>query len=278
MRLSVLLGAGLHQRGRLLRGLLGPVHAVNARADRHAGRLWAQRAAVEASAAVRFARLATELAEHDAVSAVIELAGRAAEDERRHHVLCHDLAREFGVDASAHAVPDAGPIAGPLDARARLLCEVVAMSCITESLSAALLLEMREQARSARVRDVVHEVLRDEINHAKLGWGHLATEAGRGDVGWLAPRIPAMFAGTVDEELFGDPEPDVELAQAVAARGGLTRRTRCEVFATTMAQVVLPGLARFGVDPRPGQTWLEDKLRGVSGRPEAAAVAKLVDV
>ncbi|MCH9686602.1 MAG: ferritin-like domain-containing protein [Deltaproteobacteria bacterium] len=229
-------------------------------ARQRAASLWTYRAGVELEAAARFSRLATELQATGADPTVWGLAQQASRDESRHHVLCSDLAYSLG---SATIPTDAAP-PRPVHLRRdvpreRLLAEVVAMSCVTETLSTALLLEMRSQARDSEVRDVVHEVLTDEVDHARLGWAHLAAEASRGPVGWPAPHLPRMLASTVHEELFEGPEPEDAVAEAVAGLGGLRRSSRVAVFMETMGTVVFPGLRRFGIDTTAAETWLAER-------------------
>ncbi len=234
---------------------------VKERGRARAAALWAFRAGVEQQAARRFERLAQALEETGADDVVVGMARRASDDEVRHHHLCVELARELG--ATRMPQMDDEPAAVHLGRecpRERLLAEVVAMSCVTESLSAALLLQMRAQAVEGRVRDVVHEVLRDEVDHARLGWAHLAAEASRARVDWLAPHLPSMLAATVHEELFAEPSGDDGVAQVVAGLGGLTRRQRRSVFLGSMEEVVLPGLRRFGVDTGPAAGWLRGRM------------------
>lgn len=235
-----------------------------------AGRLWAFRAGVELQAAARFEDLAVRLGAHEAAPDVVGLAARAGADEHRHHALCVELARHFGVEPAPPSQVHPTPVGlGREDPRERLLAEVVAMSCVTESLSTALLIEMRREATDSRVREVAHEVLRDEVDHARLGWAHLATEASRGlDVSWLGPRLPQMLAATVHEELFGAPEPDPAAAVRLEGLGGLRRRTRCDVFVGTMEGVVFRGLERFGVRTDAGRHWLRSAVSAQRKRPQ----------
>jgi hypothetical protein len=241
---------------------------------RRAGARWSMRARVEREAEGRFRRLARELADVGADAIVVGLATRAATDEARHHEMCVDLSRGFGVEpvraTTVHAVPALRTrIESP---SGRVLHEVVAMSCVTETLSAALLVEMRARATDASVRDVVHEVLRDEVAHARLGWAHLAWSKARGDVGWLSPYVPAMLAATVREEIFAEGE---DCAPGIEGLGGLDRPTRRDVFVGTMRGVVLPGLQRFGVDTRLAEEWLDEKLGASPQRPRAELLGEL---
>lgn len=223
-----------------------------------AARLWYGRAAAELQAAGRFRRIADALAATGADPAVVELARSAAKDEVRHFELCAHLVDHFGVEPPKPTDPPIEPLrSGAASERAQVLYEVIAMSCVTESLSTALLMQIRDEATDDAVRDVAHEVLRDEVRHARLGWAHLAAESRRLDLSFLGPRLPAMLAQTVADELFDDNAPD---DSAVVGLGGLARPERRRVFVATMHQVVLPGLERFGVDTTQAKAWLDGRV------------------
>lgn len=219
---------------------------ISAAATSCAGRLWAHRAIAELDAASRFERLATMLRDTGAKTVVVDMARAAVVDERRHHVLCASLSRRFGATALVGARGAALPLAAGLRAAAdQALYETVAMSCVTETLSTALLMEIRASAIDDEVAATADEILRDEVDHARLGCAHLAAEAPRRDLAFLGPRLPAILADTVHDEIFGrdDPEP---LAVALAGLGGLPRARRCAIFVQSMRDVVFP---------RPAQSW-----------------------
>jgi hypothetical protein len=215
--------------------------------------VWAFRARAERVAAARFSRLSDVLARSGAHDAVVGLARDAVGDELRHADLCTWLARRFG--STADEAPEPAPEVGPSSAtaRERVLFEVVAMSCVTETVSAAALGRMLERAENSAVRDTVQAVLRDEINHAQLGWAHLAREHRSGAVPFVADYLPAMLAQTVGDELFAaGPDVDADLA----GLGALSRRDRQEVVVESLEHVIFPGLERFEVDTSAGRRWL----------------------
>jgi hypothetical protein len=225
-----------------------------------AAAVWTMRARAEGEAAARFARLAEELTATSAVAPVIAMARGAADDELRHAALCRELVRSLGGTPPEIRPGSAEPSAPrSLALRERVLYEVVAMSCVTETLSAALLGEMVERATDEEVKATMHAILRDEIEHSRLGWAHLAAEHERGAADVIGAYLPAMLRGTVEEELFftwGEPPEK----RALAGLGALDRPARFQIFVATMQQVVFPGLARFGVDVRTGVAWLLSKL------------------
>lgn len=232
--------------------------------DTAAARLWSMRATAELEAAARFERLAHDLTLLEAEPVVQALARAAAVDEHRHHRRCVALVERFGGRWQAPASPPRAPAlsSGVGRHRADVLYELVAMSCITETLSAALLVEMRSAATDPEVRAVVHEILTDEVDHSRLGWAHLAAEARDLDCRFLGRWLPAMLSATVRDELFH--EDDAPSDAALDGVGGLSRTHRRDIFAATMQDVVFPGLRRFGVPTDEAERWLDRRLPEVA--------------
>lgn len=224
-----------------------------------AGALWSFRADAELEAAARFRRLAALLRDTGARGVVVDMACAAADDELRHHVRCRALAERFGASVSTRSEPTAAPLRtdGCTPAE-QVLYETIAMGCVTETLSTALLLEMRTAATDDEVRDTVDEILRDEVEHARLGWAHVAAEVSRRDLAYIGPRLPAMLAHTVHEEIFR--ERDDADAAALAGLGALPRSRRCALFVQCMRDVVLPGLALHGIDTTAAEAWLSERV------------------
>ncbi len=225
-----------------------------------AGKIWQARRDFELAAAARFAHLHRALTDLGGSDAVRQLCERATHDELRHARQCAELAAHFGNPlqragaASYKRVAPAG-----LSPREALLYEIVAMSCITESLSTALLGSMVEQASDARAKTTMRAILRDEVNHARLGWAHLSAEHKRGARNVISDYLPAMLATTVEEELFfrGAEHP---LQEQLSGLGGLSRCDRLALFCATMDKVVFPGLERFDIDTLAGRNWLQQKV------------------
>ncbi|MDC3959543.1 ferritin-like domain-containing protein [Polyangium jinanense] len=238
---------------------MADVEATTARCA--AAQIWRHRARAELEASARFTRLAGELAACGAVAPVITMAREAAEDERRHAEQCAALVRELGGKPFELGAVPAARVVTPsgLGPRERLHYEVIAMSCVTETLSAALLGELVARATDPLVRDTMQHILRDEVDHARLGWAHLAAEHERGAQDVVGPSLPAMLAGTVSEELFSS-WAEHPAQEALSGLGALDRAERKRIFRDTMSLVVFPGLRRFGVDTARGESWLSERL------------------
>ncbi len=236
-----------------------------ARARRVVAGVWAFRVGAERQARLRFARLASELRACNAIPSVVETALRAEDDELRHADLCADIASRYG-HRGAFDAPDAAARIGPRDAaqRERVLYELVAFCCVTESINTALMMVSLQRATEPIVRAAVREILADEIQHARLGWAHLAAERERGNALDIAAALPAMLAGTVREELFAPPDAQF-LDDSLAGHGELPRAMRLEIFDRTLRDVVFPGLERLAIDTTAGREWVETRRRARPG-------------
>ncbi|HVK78658.1 MAG TPA: ferritin family protein [Kofleriaceae bacterium] len=210
------------------------------------GAAWRHRERVEREAAALFAALAGEL---DAVGypALASRARAAADDERRHAARCRAI-----VDACAPGLAPlpvtaiaVAPAAVVLDRRAGALYASVAMGCVTETLSCALLLAMRAEVTFAPVVAAVDEIVKDEIEHGRLGWAHLAVEAARGDVAWLGPHVTAMRTAALTHDV--EPLLAAAPAPALGAYGLLSRAQVAAIVDDTWRDVIVPGLARAGI-------------------------------
>jgi hypothetical protein len=112
------------------------------------------------------------------------------------------------------------------------------------------------------VRQTLQSILKDEVEHSRLGWAFLA-EASRSN--WqdrVGPWLPSMLMGTFSRELFAT-DPD-RSEPVLAGLGSLERVRRRRVVCETLEQVVFPGLERFGVETTDGRSWLAARMQAAS--------------
>lgn len=217
-------------------------HYLSVSLHERAARVWCHRERIEREAAVLFADLAVDLAK----AGHLDLANRSAaagDDEQRHVLRCRDLGDALG-GVPLPAEQTRQVILGPanLSPRDRMLYIAVAVGCVTESLSCTLLLELRERTTHPLVRSTVEEIVKDEIEHARIGWSVLAAEARARDVGWLASHLAAMTSAAIAEDvtpMAGDDE--------LAALGVLPRARIDLLVRETWASVIAPGFERNGI-------------------------------
>jgi hypothetical protein len=211
---------------------------------RHAvAAMWRYRERVEHEAAALFAALAGEL-DAARLPSLAARARTAADDERRHALRCRAIVAACQPDLAPllpRAISVAPPAPEPDPAR-RALYASVAMGCVTETLSCALLIAMRDDADFGPTRAAVDEIVKDEIEHSRIGWAHLATAAARGDVTWLAPHIVAMRTAALTHEI-----EEVPTMEDLSGYGILPRARVATIVEATWRDVIVPGFAHHGI-------------------------------
>ena len=220
-------------------------------------RVWGFRLGSELQAAARFRALAPVLRASDAPPAIADMADEAASDELRHADLCRQLIRHFGGDPppereiSLDALSPSGVEPGE-----RVLYELVALACVTETLSTALLGELVARARDPVCRQAMHAILRDEVNHSRLGWAFLAAKHAGGARDCVGQYLPPMLDDTLGDRFFAVADSHEPEVVELAGIGFLERAERQRVVRETLEHVVFPGLERFGIDTALGRRWL----------------------
>ncbi len=219
--------------------------------------VWAYRADAEREAERRFARLARELRSVAAPAEAVAIAENAVFDEHRHAILCAELSTTYGGEAPTLRPVEELPL-GPkhLEFRDRLLYEVVAFCCVTETLNSSLMKVAFDSARVPEARAALRAILRDEIRHSRIGWAHLAAERAQGRGDHLSELLPRMLAGAVREELFA-PGPESPDAASLREHGELPESIRLEILEASLRDIILPGLETFSIDTRPTREWIE---------------------
>jgi hypothetical protein len=229
-----------------------------------AARAWAFRWSVELLAERAFAHIADELAALGYPDELVIAARRVSGDEARHAILCEELAVELG---ATEPVPlgDRIQLAPPsLSREDALLYEIVARCCVAETESTATLTQLMTGTRTARIRNVVHEIARDEVRHARLGWQFLAYVFGERtrDLAVLGAHLPAMLA-TGGAPLFAVPSMDRRAQEArdadSADLGVFSLATQRRIFVDVLDEVVFPGLELYGIPTAHAREWLASR-------------------
>lgn len=220
---------------------------------------WAFRTRAEIEAAARFARLATELAEVHATPVVVRGAAEASADELRHRDLCARLAARWGQpNALNHVAPQTRIGRSDMAPRDRLLWEMVAVCCISETMNTSLMTRCMEVVKDPEIRATLHELLGDEVRHARLGWAHLAAERAEGRGQFLCDVLPLLLEASVEPGFLEGTEP-VPWSDALYDYGELPWVELVQIYRDTLNLVVFPGLDALGVDPTKGRAWLEER-------------------
>ncbi len=221
---------------------------------RRLARTWWFRAASEHASAERFRRLSRELRETEAEPVVIRMAEEAVDEELRHEQLCAALARRFDPDAPPEHSHASGPVGAPsLSLRDRVLQEIVAFCCVAETMNVAVLSESLHVATDPEVHDVIHQIVRDEVSHSRLGWAHLSAERAKGRGEFLNAVLPRMLGQAHAETVFGHEEQEED---ADVAHGEIARAAMRKTVAHTLRSVIFPGLRTHGLSVAGAEQWL----------------------
>lgn len=190
--------------------------------------VWTRSAFSEYASGASFAEIAAALLQARAPIDLIAAAGEFVADEMFHAELASRVAMALGgavpleVDLSRLVRPAQSP--RPLMRAAEL---VVRTCCVGEALTVPMLNQSRRAAGSKTIEAVITRILRDESQHAQLGWWFLdwaeLTEAERAELGRLAGQTLRAFTAI--------------FAQECAMQSGLGR-VDCARFDVTFLQAV----------------------------------------
>jgi hypothetical protein len=216
---------------------------LRARIARH----WLHRSAAERGVSVAFVHLRPRLVAAGVASPVLALVDKAIDDEQRHADLCVELAAAYAGSAQRTPPPrfDGLPDFGTNDERLEVALLVTGLCCINESIASEWIRSCW-QAATAEIAVVANrEHLKDEIDHARLGWAHLASpEVGADLRARIAPRIPKLVEVNVAEWK----KPDEHLpAEGIREHGHLSREENDAVIDAAVRDVVSPGFAVLGM-------------------------------
>ncbi|MHB8420279.1 MAG: hypothetical protein ACYDCL_19575 [Myxococcales bacterium] len=208
----------------------------------------------EHEATARFAAYAVRLEAQGAPSLFLAEMRKASADEARHLEICLSVARRYG--AGPIELPDEDFSVRGADDGERLLADVVASCCFSETLNVSLLAASVKAASDREIQEATRALLADEVDHSRLGWAYLAWARGLGQGERLGDRLPRMLASVTLPLLFAETPPLPDEARLLDF-GDLPLRTRRELFFETVREVILPGLAAHGTPTEGAQRWLD---------------------
>jgi hypothetical protein len=219
------------------------------------GKYWLHRARSEKRVSYAFEILAAELASIGASPVVLEMLDASIDDERRHSELCRRLATRYAGEELAIDAVEAPvlPAFEGTDPELRAALRVTAMCCINETIATVWLKACFDRSREPLARGANRLHLREEMNHARLGWAHLASPFVTTKMkSAIAARLPRLLRANVPQWF----EDAVELpAQGFPDHGVLPAEETKRVVLAAVEGVVLPGFAEVGIDVAPARAW-----------------------
>ncbi|MEC7984814.1 MAG: ferritin-like domain-containing protein [Myxococcota bacterium] len=197
---------------------------------------WFARALSERDAHHRFSSLAHALKSHPRLAVLCSELEGAAADEKRHIGLCMKQVQRFGG-------PALRDYKGFTPYFHSVLCELVTLFCVMETINAALLLSLKECLSDNSLRETCHEILRDEVQHARIGWAALSLSTSEErDVVWN--HLPQIFQAAGVDKVDKD---DANFDHTAAEWGLFDRAQRVAILTQTMNEVIFPGFWQMGL-------------------------------
>lgn len=215
---------------------------------------WEALSEAELRVAGNFSVIAGELLATGADRRVQLLVATAVSDEVRHAEICRAVATRYR--GAQVPWPKPAPLQIPIHhgAPASLIptLHVIGMCCVAETLGSAQIEHRLRRATAPVPRAAIHALLTDEVNHARAGFAHLASDAISAEmrvelVPWLVRVLRGnvgafVAAGEVDE--WAEPEhgfpPRAEMRRAAV---------------DAVDAIVLPGFAHAGLDAQAAIQW-----------------------
>lgn len=174
-----------------------------------------------------------------------------AEDERRHGRLCAAVVVALGGEPEIERLPLADvPAHADCEPLEALLRNVLSVSCLAETVAVSLITAEREKTGPESLQGLLRSILADEVRHARFGWTLLDEVGARLDArtkGRLNTWLRLAFAHLEVHELrfLAAGHAPSQIAEQVGVCGGDEAR---ELFYETVTEVIIPGLARRGLD------------------------------
>jgi hypothetical protein len=219
-----------------------PASSLDDEARRTVAAYWFRRAEGELTSWVGFQHVLADLRAEGSPEAVCRLAVRAVEDEHRHALFCRDWAVRFGHPGGEIRPRSLEPIRfrGASEPENRLLR--ILLCCFTETVGCFILRRVRPVVTDPDLRRLNQRHLADEIQHSRVGWGHLATlrPAQRA---WLRAWTPRVIT-LLPEACCEGPEQERE---ELVPFGYFTPRLLRKAHDEAVADVILPGLSELGL-------------------------------
>ncbi len=218
------------------------------------GRIWLSQAATEARVARSFTLIHASLRELGADAGLVSVSERAIDDEHRHTALCRTMAERY-VGAEVVATPEL-PFAPPKHTaarsdRERRILWIVGQCAFNETFASAYLSLCNDRAELALARAAMRELLSDEIDHARIGWAFLST-LGPDDKALVQDWLEPIAVTNLREWRAVRLAEDERLARHGVPPAGAVE----EALMTAVKDLIVPGIAHVGLDPRPLERWV----------------------
>jgi hypothetical protein len=226
--------------------------------------LWLGRAESEARAAIVFEHLVDDLNALEAPVVLLTMAVRAIDEEREHARICAAVASVYRGEQLETPIPAPFEVVRFAEAPAQLrpLLRVLVSCALSESSATVFLERVRAASTAPIVREATRLLMRDEIDHARIGWGLLAaptvTDELRAALGAWLPTLCEMTLRIWRNR------PALDTPRDLRAYGCLPWDEVDDCIVEALQTMVLPGFVALGVDDAPAQRWFAAIAQGTA--------------
>lgn len=217
---------------------------------------WLERSASERRVGTSFSVIRDTLIEVQARGELVELATRAIDDESRHAEIARLVASVF----FGEELPDPPllPFSAPEHpgASRRLTCHlwIVGQCSLNETFACAVLEASLAHSKGPLAKAALRELLSDEIDHARIGWAHLAG-LDAAERGAIQPRLLALTRANL--KMWRDTPRRYPSSPALEEQGALSKELIESAVLAAIRELVAPGFAALGFDTSPITRWLD---------------------
>jgi hypothetical protein len=219
-------------------------------------RHWLARAASERRVADAFEVIRDVLREAGAGAELVELADRAVDDEMRHTEIARLVASRIA--GRELAAPSPLPLVVPAHREAspelRRALHVVGHCAFNETFASAVLEAALAATTGTLAAAALRELLSDEIDHARIGWGYLAT-TDRPTRAAIARWLPRLARENLREWRAADRAYPTD--PRLTAQGALSRDLLEGALLAALRGLILPGLRHLGLATDELERWVE---------------------
>jgi hypothetical protein len=203
---------------------------------------WWRRAEGELTSWIGFQHVVADLRAEGSPESIVSLAERAVNDEHHHTQRCRAWAVRFGHPDCELMTRGDKPIAfrGASEIQNRLLR--ITLCGLNETVGCMVLRHARPLIEDADLREFNRHNMADELQHSRVGWGHLATlsAAQKTFLGsWVPALLRIVHSGWCES---GELERE-DLVQFGYFSGRLLRAA----YKEAVESVILPGMAHLGI-------------------------------
>ncbi len=198
-----------------------------------------------------------------------------AAEERRHGVLCGAVVMRAGGEAKARVeAEEPYPVHADTTPQVAVVRNLIAISCMAETVAVALIGEERELMPEGPLRELLTGIWADEVGHARFGWRTVAAMLPTLDQKSreaVAAYLPVAFEHLERHELAHLPL-DARARAGGEPYGLCSGKEARELFYATVEQAVVAGLEALGLPAR--RAW-EDRRAYAFVPPVQAAPTPL---